>query len=202
MEEETLGLMQIKMNKKTIGNIFFVILILVVLFVPSVKAFMIQGLMEIGLFKPSVDAETLPATPDLSHIKFKDANGKIVNLNELKGKVVFINFWATWCPPCLAEMPSINKLHQQFKNDTDIVFLMIDADSDFPKAQAYMDKRKYQMPVYTFASELPETLFKSTLPTTIVFDKKGRISFNETGPANYSNPKFIAFIKQLKESKI
>lgn len=201
MGEETLGLMQIKMNKKTIGNISFIILILVVLFVPSVKAFMIQGLMEIGLFKPNVSIETLPATPDSSYIKFKDAKGKIVNLNELKGKVVFINFWATWCPPCLAEMPSINKLHQQFKSDADVVFLMIDADSDFPKAQTYMDKRKYQMPVYTFASELPKELFKGSLPTTIVFDKKGRISFNEVGAANYSNPKFIAFIKQLKELK-
>ncbi|WP_225870983.1 TlpA family protein disulfide reductase [Pedobacter frigiditerrae] len=189
------------MSKKIIGNVFFVILILVVLFVPPVKAFMIQGLMGLGLFKPNVDAEILPSTPDLSQIKFKNAKGKVVNLNELKGKVVFINFWATWCPPCLAEMPSINKLHQQLKNDTDVVFLMIDADSDFPKAQAYMDKRNYQMPVYTFASDLPKELFKGSLPTTIVFDKKGRISFNEVGAANYSNPKFIAFIKQLKELK-
>lgn len=199
MGEETLELMQTKMTKKTIGNVLFVILILVVLFVPPVKAFMIQGLMEIGLFKPNVDAENLPNTPDLSEIKFKDAKGKVVNLNELKGKVVFINFWATWCPPCLAEMPSINKLHQQFKSDADVVFLMIDADGDFPKAQTYMDKRSYQMPVYTFASELPRELFKGSLPTTIVFDKRGRISFNEVGAANYSNPKFIAFIKQLKE---
>lgn len=194
--------MQIKMNKKTIGNVGFIILILAVLFVPPVKAFMIRGLMEIGLFKPNVGNETLPDTPDLSNVKFKDAKGKIVNLGELKGKVVFLNFWATWCPPCLAEMPSVNKLHQQFKNDADVVFLMIDADGDFQKAQAYMDKRKYQMPVYTFASELPRELFKGSLPTTIVFDKKGRISFNEEGAANYSNPKFIAFIKQLKELKL
>jgi hypothetical protein len=78
---------------------------------------------------------------------------------------------------------------------------MIDADSDFAKAQAYMDRKKYKLPVYTFASQLPKELFKGSLPTTIVFDKKGRISFNEEGAANYSNPKFIAFIKQLKELK-
>jgi thiol-disulfide isomerase/thioredoxin len=199
--DEILGLMQIKMNKKTVGNVAFIILILIVLFVPSVKAFMIQGLMEIGLFKPDVESKNFPAKLDLSNIKFKDATGKTINLEELKGKVVFINFWATWCPPCLAEMPSINKFHQQFKNDPSIVFLMIDADGDFPKAQAYMDKRNYQMPVYTFASELPKELFKGSLPTTLVFDKKGRISFNEVGAANYTNPKFIAFIKQLKELK-
>jgi thiol-disulfide isomerase/thioredoxin len=155
--------------------------------------------MEIGLFKPNISQVAPSATAGLGDIKFKDAKGKIVNLEELQGKVVFINFWATWCPPCLAEMPSVNKLHEQFKNDQEVVFLMIDADSDFNKAQAYMDKRNYKLPVYTFASELPTTIFKGSLPTTLVFDKKGRISFNEQGAANYSNPKFIAFIKQLKE---
>ena len=193
--------MQIKMNKKTIINVVFIILLLAVLFVPPVKAMVIRGLMEIGLFKPDINNKSLTVAKDLSTIKFKDANGKVVNLEELKGKVVFLNFWATWCPPCLAEMPSVNKLHQQFKNDADVVFLMIDADGDFKKAQMYMDKRKYQMPVYTFASELPAALFKGSLPTTIVFDKKGRVSFNEEGAADYSNPKFIAFIKQLKELK-
>jgi thiol-disulfide isomerase/thioredoxin len=189
------------LTKKNIFNILFVALVLVILFIPSAKAFMIQGLMEIGLFKPNVEKKTLPVTADLSHIQFKDANGKIVNLEALKGKVIFINFWATWCPPCLAEMPSVNRLYEQFKNDSEVVFLMIDADSDSPKAQAYMDRKSYKLPVYTFASQLPKELFKGSLPTTIVFDKKGRISFNEEGAANYANPKFIAFIKQLKELK-
>ncbi len=163
---------------------------------------MIQGLMEIGLFKPSMERKIPAGSIDLSNIRFKNAKGNVVNLEELKGKVVFINFWATWCPPCLAEMPSINKLHKTFKNANDVVFLMIDADGDFPKAQTYMTKRTYEMPVYTFASQLPKGLFSGSLPTTIVFDKKGRVSFREEGAANYSNSKFIAFINQLRESKI
>lgn len=191
------------MTKNNIVNAVFIALFLVILFVPSAKAFLMQGLMEIGLFKPKT-APIAKGTPpaDLSGIKFEDKTGKVTDLGSLKGKVIFINFWATWCPPCLAEMPSINKLYEQYKNDKDVVFIMVDADSDLAKAQQYMDKRSYQMPVYSVASNIPENLFKGALPTTIVFDKQGRLSYNESGAANYSSSKFIEFIEQLKGLKI
>ncbi|MBB2146320.1 redoxin domain-containing protein [Pedobacter sp. LMG 31464] len=190
-----------KLTRKNIFNSIFIALLLLVLFVPSAKALMLQGLMEIGLFKPSLTSKTSTTTTDLAAIKFKTAKGEIVSLADLQGKVIFLNFWATWCPPCLAEIPSVNKLYEQYKNDPEVVFLLVDADSDFPKAQAYMDRKKYKLPVYNFASNLPESIFKGSLPTTIVFDKKGRVSFNGEGAANYSSPKFITFINQLKELK-
>ena len=190
-----------KMFKKSnVVNGLFVILILVVLFVPSAKAIMIQGLMEIGLFKPDTTAEPrglLPAN-GLAGIRFKNASGTVLDLGDLKGKVVFLNFWATWCPPCLAEMPSVNKLHQQFKDDKEVVFILADADGDFGKAQKYMDRKGYQLPVFAAASSIPESLFSGSLPTTIVFDKEGRVSYHESGAANYTNAKFIEFIKKLK----
>lgn len=195
--------MKTMMTKKNIINAIFIALFLVVLFVPSAKAFLIQGLMEIGLFKPKTEpiaAET-PAA-DLSGIKFEDKSGKVIDLGSLKGKVIFINFWATWCPPCLAEMPSINKLYEQYKDDKDVVFIMVDADSDLVKSQKYMQGRGYKMPVYSVASNIPETLFKGSLPTTLVFDKHGRLSYNDSGAANYASSKFIAFIEQLKSLKI
>jgi thiol-disulfide isomerase/thioredoxin len=186
--------------KKNLLNILFVTFLLVIVFVPAAKAFMLQGLMEIGLFTPSTKpiADLGPAK-DLSGIRFKDIQGKVVDLESLKGKVVFLNFWATWCPPCQAEMPSINRLHAQFKDDPNFVFIMVDADSDLAKAQKFLDKKKYNLPVYEVASTIPEQLFKGSLPTTIVFDKKGRISFNEEGAANYSNRKFVAFMEQLRD---
>ena len=188
-------------TKKNIFNGLFILLLLVIVFVPAAKSFMLQGLMQVGFLKPSITKEQKEISTDLSDIKFKDAKGTELNLAQLNGKVVFINFWATWCPPCLAEMPSINNLHQKFSADKDVVFIMVDADGDFPKSQTYMDKRKYKMPVYTMASSIPENLFKVSLPTTIVFDKKGRISFHEEGAANYGSQKFIDFITQLKNLK-
>jgi thiol-disulfide isomerase/thioredoxin len=194
------------LNKKNIINALFVGFLLVLIFVPSAKALMIRGLMEIGLFSPGVEMPTKTAlasgVKDLSGIKFKDASGNIVDLGTLKDKVVFLNFWATWCPPCLAEMPSVNKLYEQFKDDKDVVFIMVDADSDLAKSKKYMDKKGYRLPLYQVASNIPEVIFKGSLPTTVVFDKKGRISYNEAGAANYASDKFIEFIKQLKASNI
>lgn len=188
-------------TKKRIYNFLFIAFIAVLIFVPSAKAFLIQGLMQIGLFKPAIEQPKAQAIKDLSDIKFVDAKGKTISLADLNGKVVFLNFWATWCPPCLAEMPSVNKLHQQFKNDSEVVFILVDADNDFAKAQAYMDRKGYQLPVYNMASSIPEILFSGSLPTTVVLDKKGRLSFKEVGAADYASDKFITFINQLKALK-
>jgi thiol-disulfide isomerase/thioredoxin len=186
--------------KKNIFNILLVSFLLALAFVPPAKAFMLQGLMEIGLFKPSSFALNKHEPPkDLSGIRFMDNQGKVVDLESLKGKVIFLNFWATWCPPCQAEMPAINKLYNRFKNDPNVVFIMVDADSNLPKAQKFLDKKKYSFPVYQVASNIPEQLYKGSLPTTIVFDEKGRISFNEEGAANYANKKFVSFIEQLRD---
>ena len=189
------------LTKKNVGNALFIILFLIIILVPSAKALVMQGLMEIGLFKPSIDQPKNIFKANLSAIKFKNSKNDVVSLSDFKGKVVFVNFWATWCPPCLAEMPSVNKLYQQFEDEEDVIFLLVDADSNFTKAQAYFDRKKYTMPIYTFASSLPKEIYSGSLPTTVVFDKKGRISYNGVGAANYASPKFISFIKELKALK-
>lgn len=187
-------------NKRNSINALIIAVFLLLIFVPDAKALVIRGLMEIGLFSPAVKspAEALKKSDDLSGIKFKDASGNVTDLGNLKGKVVFLNFWATWCPPCLAEMPAVNKLYTQFKGDKDVVFILVDADGDFVKAQKYMDRKGYQLPVYRTAGNVPEVIFKGSLPTTIVFDKAGRVAYHEEGAANYASDKFIDFIKKLK----
>lgn len=190
-------------SKSGITNLLFVILLLVILLVPSAKAFMIRGLMEIGLFRPSAgkmekELAALPA-PNLSGVIFRDVTGKEVDLGHLKGKVVFLNFWATWCPPCLAELPSIQEAWKTFKGDSDFVFILVDADGTLPATQKFMKKKGYDFPLYSAASSVPENLFSGALPTTIVFDKQGRISYQESGAANYASQRFIDFMKKLKK---
>ena len=79
---------------------------------PEFKAVVIRGLMKAGFFQPPVTATSaiipeVPAAP----VQFITAAGETHTIESLKGKVVFINFWATWCPPCIAEMPAINELY-------------------------------------------------------------------------------------------
>ncbi len=172
-------------------------LLVTILFVPDAKSFVIRGLMNIGFFKPG---KAIPVGNFIDeNVKFQNGSGQIVSLSDLKGKVVFLNFWATWCPPCRAEMPSIDKLYNQLAAERNIIFLTVDADGQYKKAKKFLDKKKYSFPLYTVASDIPAELFAGKLPTTIVIDKKGQIVFKHEGMADYADPKFFDFLVQLSE---
>lgn len=185
--------------RKNLFNAVFIVLLLVIILVPDAKAFLIKGLMEIGFFKPKIEASASPGM-SLNGIRFKDAKGNIVDLGDLKGKVIFLNFWATWCPPCRAEMPSVNKLYQQFKADKNVVFIFVDADGDLAKSTRFMTDRKYELPVYKVESDVPEQIFSGSLPTTVIFDKQGRLSLHHEGAADYADKKIVDFLSKLSRS--
>jgi len=192
-----------KNNKFSLSNIIsllLMLLLLVILFKPEAKAWLIQGLMKIGLFQPSVSKEPVTAnTASLytADIRFTGTDGKEIKLADLQGKVVFINFWATWCPPCIAEMPSVNTLYELYKNNPQIVFLTVDADGKPDKAQQFLDKNNYTLPLFTIASTIPKDVYSGTLPTTVIIDKKGAVVFKHEGAADYTNKKLMQFITDL-----
>lgn len=137
-------------------------------------------------------------TPDL---KFVDSKQTISSLRGLKGKVVFINLWATWCGPCLVEMPTIYKLRQAFKDREDLVFLMVDVDGKLDKAKQWMDKKEIDLPVYGMASQIPLELFSGSIPTTFIVDKQGRFVGRQVGAANYMDPVLIKLLNELLEEE-
>lgn len=189
-----------KWLKKNSINIGIITLLLVIILVPDAKATLIRGLMTIGFFRPDVE-EAISAAPNLDGLKFKDVKGNTVDLGDLKGKVIFLNFWATWCPPCRAEMPSLNKLYLQFKDDNKVVFIFADADGELSKSSKFMANHNYQMPVYKVESDMPQQIFAGALPTTIIFDQQGRLSFRHEGVANYADQKIVDFLLKLKTAR-
>ena len=128
---------------------------------------------------------------------FISPDGEYVDLSKLKGKVVFVNFWATWCPPCIAEMPSINSLKARYNNNKHLVFLMVDVDNNRSVANAFMKKNSYDLPVYTQGSNIPKSLFEGSVPTTVIINKKGEIVFEHRGMANYNSEKIQRFLEDL-----
>ena len=136
-----------------------------------------------------------------SAVSFKGEDGKTILLSSLKGKVVFINFWATWCPPCIEELPSINELKKSFKGNQDIVFLMVDVDSEMEKSSAFMKENKYDLTVYIPASEIPSDFLGSAIPTTVILDKSGQIAARMEGGRDYTNPDIVKALNELVESK-
>lgn len=132
--------------------------------------------------------------PDLI---LKNENGKTISLKSLKGKVVFINLWATWCPPCIHEMPSINELRKIFKDNKDVVFLMVDVDGKIEKSKEWMKSKKFDLPVYVPDGEIPRELFSGSIPTTIIVDKQNNIITRQVGGADYSSKEVVEMIKKL-----
>ena len=134
---------------------------------------------------------------DFSQVTFLDGGGKPVTLESLKGKVIFINFWATWCPPCIQEMPSIDRLKQTFKNRSDLVFLMVDVDGQYEASKAFMDENDYDLPVYTPQSEIPTAFLGNAIPTTVILDKQGMLVVRAEGGRDYMEPATVKALNDL-----
>ncbi len=141
------------------------------------------------------------APAETSDISFKGEDGKTVTLSSLKGKVVFINFWATWCPPCIHEMPSIHELKQSFKGNDNIVFLMVDVDNRMEKSSAFMQENNYELPVYVPASNIPPDYLGGAIPTTVILNKSGDMIARIEGGRDYTDPEMVKALKELVESK-
>ncbi|TXF74808.1 TlpA family protein disulfide reductase, partial [Chryseobacterium sp.] len=120
-----------------------------------------------------------------------------ISTSDLKGKVVFINFWASWCPPCRAEFPSIQKFYDQYRFNPDVVFLTVNLDDEVALGKAYLQKENYTLPLLVPEGNIPEVYFSGSLPTTVVLDKTGAVRLHHAGMADYSKASFYEEINAL-----
>ncbi len=117
-----------------------------------------------------------------------NAMGETVEFSSLKGKTIFVNLWATWCPPCVAEMPSIVSLYQQTKGENN-AFVLLSLDEDFETAKKWVKARNLDIPIYA-TSQLPPLFEVRSIPTTFIFQPDGKMIFTHVGSEDYSKPKF------------
>lgn len=156
----------------------------------------IQGLiLKTGIMQPSIDASDKVAA-DYNFV-LMDAEGQRVPFTEFEDKVVFVNFWATWCPPCVAEMPDIHDLYREM-DGKEIEFVLISLDDDFEKAKNFVKKKDFDFPIYQMASSLPSVYESRAIPTTYVISPNGEIVVTKSGMAKYNTKKFKNFLEELK----
>ncbi|MGZ5247195.1 MAG: TlpA family protein disulfide reductase [Flavitalea sp.] len=189
----------VKKPLRIIGNVLFYGLLLLVLLNGDVKSWVLRQLVSVGIFSTSIDkaSENKSALPKAAAFSYRNEKGETVSTESLKGKVVFINFWASWCPPCRAEMPSIYDLYNKFKNDERYVFIFMNEDEDKQKAVNYLKKEGFDMPIMTASGTISSELYSGTLPTTIVLNKKGEVAMKHEGMAKYSSGSFIEDFTEL-----
>jgi thiol-disulfide isomerase/thioredoxin len=160
----------------------------------EVASFFQRGILHTGIMNASpVDTATMKAP----NILLTDLEGKPTSLEAFRGKVVFINFWATWCPPCVAEMPSIQALYQEVGHQEQIAFLLITTDQAIDKVHRFLAKKAYSLPVYRLAGALPAAYPVSAIPATFVVDPDGQLVYQHIGMANYHTEKFRQFLEGL-----
>lgn len=114
------------------------------------------------------------------------------------GQVTFLSNWATWCPPCVAELPSIEALYQDYKDRIDFVLV---THENPEVVQGFLDKKDLDLPVYFSASQLPEALKSNKLPTNYLIDAEGNILIKETGAANWNSTKVRGLMDEVLEKK-
>ncbi len=129
--------------------------------------------------------------------QFKDETGKLVHTSELNGKVVFINFWATWCPPCRKEMPSIQLLYNKFKSNENIVFLIVEIEHDVEGTKKFLTEGDLSLPIYYPEGEIPGDWLGGAIPTTVILDKTGKIAAKQEGMYDFSTEAVESFIQNL-----
>jgi peroxiredoxin len=130
----------------------------------------------------------------------QDLSGKKVGIKQFKGKIVFLNFWATWCGPCKEEMPGMEALHKQFK-EKDFVLLTVSVDYEGLKpVQEFISKHRYTFPVLLDPKSETLDLFEvKGIPTTFIIDKKGRIIGRAIGPRDWKSQDVLSLLNLLIE---
>lgn len=126
-----------------------------------------------------------------------DLAGQLHKFSSYKGKIIFLNFWATWCPPCKSEMPDMQKLYEAFKNKN---FQMLAINLTEPKAEvaSFMQKKGFNFPVLLDSrGKAGATYGAASIPLTILVNKKGTLIYGAMGARPWASPEAIELIQLL-----
>ena len=129
---------------------------------------------------------------------FYDLEENKHNLNGFKGKVIFLNFWATWCGPCVKEMDSIQKLYNRFKDDEEVEFILLSIE-DKPTIDEFFKDKDYDFPVYRYEKKVPEQIKEKYIPNTYIINSEGKIVLHHRGMADWDSGKVRKLIEDSKK---
>lgn len=184
-----------KTPKLSFKNILFG-LFLVLIIIPSTRQ-LIQIQLHKGLaqFSPSIEDKEDRAVINNYNWNLIDINGNKYNFRQTENKVVLVSFWATWCPPCIAELPSLQKLYDDYKDKIEFVFV---SNEDPEKLYEFSVHNGYTFKIYNPVESPAIELFKVTsIPRTFLIDKNGAIVIDKSGAANWNSVKVRSIIDIL-----
>ncbi|TLM89557.1 TlpA family protein disulfide reductase [Hymenobacter jeollabukensis] len=168
-----------------------------------------RGLLATGLWRadlPAVPATEASAAPIVAtggavyphNVPLLTLDGQAANLSQFRGKVVFVNLWASWCPPCVAELPGIQALYKKV-DPKKVAFVLISFDQTPAKAAALIRRQGYTFPVYFPAAPVRPPFDSNSIPTTLILAPDGQVVSRHEGMADYDTPEFKAALEKLAQ---
>jgi len=184
-------------KKRWISNLIFILILFVLLFTPLGTTFKVW-MNQLLAMSPSLEKQEEVEHVSLEGWTLLDEAGNTFDVTSIKNKVVVINFWATWCPPCIAEKPSFQALYDDYKNK--VVFLFVTTDP-IDKVQAFKEKHQSTLPIFFQQDAPPALLYSSSIPASYVLDKNGNIVVKKFRAADWNSSKFRVILDELIQAK-
>lgn len=179
--------------RKNWSNILF-ILFIVLLLVPQTRKPIQVAFNRLIAFSPSEISKDKREKLEDYHWKLKDLDENLHYLGKSEGEVILINFWATWCPPCIAEMPSFQDLYNDYGSKVKFYFV---SSEETGKLKQFLEKKQYDLPVYQPLSAAPQLMQSNSLPTTFLISRTGEVVVNKKGSANWNDKSFRQLLDEL-----
>ncbi|WP_010664811.1 TlpA family protein disulfide reductase [Marinilabilia salmonicolor] len=169
--------------------------LLIAMLFPATRKPLSAFLIRQTLFSPSEQEHVVYLSDkDWSMQLASEGEEGVMSLAQFQGKPVFLNFWATWCPPCIAEMPSIQELYDEYRNE--VAFVLVSNES-VDVIKSYFEKHGYSFPIYILRSGVPAVFETSTIPSTYLIGSNGRLLISKTGAAKWNSSKMKSLLDDL-----
>ena len=163
-----------------------------IIFSPSASATSVtaEEFRQMGLQPPKQRLESID-------FELEDLSGATRRLSDYKGKVVFLNFWATWCGPCRSEMPSMEKLYRRFK-DEGLEIVAVNLQEDRSSVQGFVDEYGLSFPVLLDSTgRVGATYGARSIPTTYIVDRDGLVLAGTVGTREWDTEEYLSFFEKL-----
>ena len=139
----------------------------------------------------------LPADASATNFTLMSAHGRDISLSDYRGKFVLLNFWATWCPPCIKEMPALNKLHNKLKGRNGLEVVAVHAGPALATVKKFLKDNPVDFDVVIDKNMSLSSWEVSGLPTTFLINPDGKVIYKATGEREWDSEEMINFIKSV-----
>jgi len=182
-------------SRWSIATDMIFIVLLVLMLIPASRKEIIIGVRKITMKQPQA---SIKSSTDLKEIDYnwayQTSEGEVIDFKKLKNKVVFLNFWSTKCPHCIAELKSIENLYAEYNGKIEFILLTHENPSNVKR---FLKKENYNIPFYLTYGYVPEVFNSPFIPATYIISKEGKIVINKTGPARWDGDEMKSFFNDL-----